>query len=111
MPAKAELETAEATLQRTVASAVAARAPVVQTRAALKTNETNLARVTLRSPVDGVVLTRTVELGNTVVATMSTPVLFVLAKDLTRIELHVRVDEADVASVKTGQPATFTVPA
>lgn len=111
VPAKTELETAEATLQRAVANAASARAGVVQARAALKTDETNLAKATIRSPVDGVVLTRKVEPGNTVVAAMSTPVLFVLAEDLTRMELQVKVDEADVASVRPGQEAAFTVSA
>lgn len=111
VPAKTELETAEATLQRAEANAASARAGVVQARAALKTDETNLAKATIRSPVDGVVLTRKVEPGNTVVAAMSTPVLFVLAEDLTRMELQVKVDEADVANVRTGQEAAFTVSA
>ncbi|MBS1198272.1 MAG: Secretion protein HlyD [Proteobacteria bacterium] len=111
VPSKTELETAEAALQRANANKASARAEVVQARATLKTDETNLAKATIRSPVDGVVLTRKVEPGNTVVAAMNTPVLFVLAEDLTRMELQVKVDEADVANVKPGQPATFTVAA
>lgn len=111
VPSKTELDTAEAALQRANANAASARADVVQARAVLKTDETNLAKATIRSPVDGVVLTRKVEPGNTVVAAMSTPVLFVLAEDLTRMELQVKVDEADVASVQPGQPANFTVAA
>lgn len=111
VPAQTELETAQASLQRAVANEASARADVVQARAALKTEETNLAKATIRSPVDGVVLTRRVEPGSTVVAAMSAPVLFVLAEDLTRMDLQVKVDEADVASVKPGQPATFTVSA
>lgn len=111
VPAKTELEAADAAMQRAVANDASARADVAQARAALKTDETNLSKATIRSPVDGVVLTRKVEPGNTVVAAMSTPVLFVLAEDLTKMELQVKVDEADVANVKPGQPASFTVSA
>jgi HlyD family secretion protein len=111
VPAKTELETAEASLLRAVANEASARADVVQARASLKTDETNLAKATIRSPVDGVVLTRKVEPGQTVAAAMTTPVLFVLAEDLAKMELQVKVDEADVGNVKNGQTATFTVSA
>ena len=111
VPAATELETAEATLQRAVANEASARAAVVQARATLKTDETNLSKATIRSPVDGVVLTRKVEPGTTVVASMNTPVLFLIAEDLAKMELQVKVDEADVANVKAGQSATFTVAA
>ncbi len=111
VPAKTELETAEATLLRANANEASARADVVQARATLKTDETNLGKATIRSPVDGVVLTRKVEPGQTVAATMTTPVLFSLAEDLSKMELQVKVDEADVGNVKNGQKATFTVSA
>ena len=111
VPAKTELESAEATGLRAIANEASARAGVVQARATLKTDETNLAKATIRSPVDGVVLTRKVEPGQTVAATMTTPVLFVLAEDLAKMELQVKVDEADVSNVKNGQEATFTVAA
>lgn len=111
VPAKSELDTAEATLARAIASEASARADVVQARATLKTDETNLGKATIRSPVDGVVLTRKVEPGQTVAAAMTTPVLFVLAEDLSKMELQVKVDEADVGNVKNGQKATFTVSA
>jgi HlyD family secretion protein len=111
VPAKTELETAEATLQRAVADEASARADVAQARATLKTDETNLGKATIRSPVNGVVLTRKVEPGQTVAAQMTTPVLFVLAEDLSKMELQVKVDEADVANVRNGQKASFTVSA
>lgn len=111
VPAKTELETAEAALERAIANESSARANVLQTQASLKTDETNLAKGTIRSPVDGVVLARKVEPGQTVVAAMTIPVLFTLAQDLTIMELQVKVDEADVANVKLGQPASFTVSA
>ena len=111
VPARTELETAEAVALRALANEASAKADVVQARATLKTDETNLGKATIRSPVDGVVLARKVEPGQTVAATMTTPVLFVLAEDLSKMELQVKVDEADVGNVKTGQKATFTVSA
>lgn len=111
VPAKTELEAAEATLQRAIANGASARASVAQARALLKTDETNLSKGTIRSPVNGVVLTRKVEPGQTVVAAMTIPVLFTIAEDLATMELQVKVDEADVGNVKLGQPATFTVSA
>ena len=111
VPARTELETQDATLQRAVADEAGARADVIQARATLKTDETNLGKAIIRSPVNGVVLTRKVEPGQTVAAQMTTPVLFVLAEDLAKMELQVKVDEADVANVVTGQKATFTVSA
>lgn len=104
VPSQTELEAAEAALKRAEANAASARA-------ALKTDETNIGKATIRSPIDGVVLTRKVEPGQTVVAAMTTPVLFSIAEDLTKMELQVKVDEADVGTVKLGQPASFTVSA
>lgn len=104
VPSQSELETAQATLQRAVANESSARAT-------LKTDETNITKAAIRSPINGVVLTRKVEPGQTVVAAMTTPVLFTIAEDLTKMELQVNVDEADVAAVKLGQPASFTVAA
>lgn len=111
VPAKTELDTAEASVLRAVANEASARAAVTQAQATLKTDETNLGKGTIRSPVDGVVLARKVEPGQTVVAAMTIPVLFTLAEDLSHMELQVKVDEADVANVKLGQPADFTVSA
>lgn len=111
VPSKTEMETAEATLERAIANEASARAAVQQAQAVMKTDATNLAKGTIRSPVDGVVLSRKVEPGQTVVAAMTIPVLFTLAEDLTNMELQVKVDEADVSNVKLGQPASFTVSA
>lgn len=111
VPAKTELDTAEAAVLRAVANEASARAAVTQAQATLKTDETNLGKGTIRSPVDGVVLARKVEPGQTVVAAMTIPVLFTLAEDLSRMELQVKVDEADVANVKLGQTAEFNVSA
>lgn len=111
VPAATEIEVAEAALKRATANESVARAAVMQVQADLKTNETNLSKAQIRSPVDGVVLVRQVEPGNTVVASMSAPVLFTIAQDLSEMELQVNVDEADVATIKPGLSATFTVSA
>ena len=111
VPSKSELDVAEANLKRAEANEVSARASVAQARATLRSDETNLSKADIRSPIDGVVLSRQVEPGQTVAASFQAPVLFTLAEDLSKMELHVDVDEADVGHVKVGQHATFTVDA
>lgn len=110
-PARADVDAAEAAFERASAGAASARAAVRQAQANLRTNRTNLAKATIRSPISGVVLSRQVEPGQTVAASLQAPVLFTLAEDLGQMELHVDVDEAEVATVEAGQPATFTVDA
>jgi HlyD family secretion protein len=111
VPAKTELDTAEAAFKRAEANLKSALAEVAQTRASLKTDQTNIRKAMIMSPVDGVVLARKVEPGQTVAASMNAPILFNIAEDLTQMELHVNVDEADVAQVESGQKANFTVSA
>ncbi|NTV95843.1 MAG: efflux RND transporter periplasmic adaptor subunit [Thiobacillus sp.] len=111
VPSKSELDTAEANLKRAQANEASALASVAQARASLQSDRTNLAKAFIRSPIDGVVLARKVEPGQTVAASLQAPVLFTLAEDLARMELQVDVDEADVGRVKAGQKASFTVDA
>jgi HlyD family secretion protein len=111
VPAQADIDTADAALQRALAAQDNAQAAVVQAQAALSTGETNLAKASIRSPIDGVVLSRSIEPGQTVAASLQAPVLFTLAEDLSKMELQVDVDEADVGQVRDGQHATFTVDA
>lgn len=111
VPSKAELETAEATLARAVADEGVAKASVAEVRAVLSSDETNLTKGAIRSPIDGVVLARKVEPGQTVAASFQAPVLFTIAETLSQMELQVDVDEADVGQVDQGQQATFTVDA
>ncbi len=106
-----EHETAEASLLRADAAVATAEAQLTVSRATLKASRSALSKAEIRAPMDGVVLSRSVEPGQTVAASLQTPVLFVLAKDLTKMALHVQVDEADVGAVQAGQPATFTVDA
>ena len=105
------LVTAEAAHKRAVAALQSARSQVQQSNATLLVDRTNLSKAVIRSPINGTVLGRKVEPGQTVAATLQAPVLFTLAEDLTKMELHVDVDEADVGQVKEGQRATFTVDA
>ncbi|RYY26019.1 MAG: efflux RND transporter periplasmic adaptor subunit [Sphingomonadales bacterium] len=111
VPAKVEMEQARAAVQRAVASQRAAQANVASARAALSSNQTQRSKAVIRSPVNGVVLARQIEPGQTVAASFSAPVLFVIAEDLSAMELQVSIDEADVGSVQQGQAATFTVDA
>lgn len=111
VPSRSEMDTAEANLKRAQAAEASVRASVAQAQAALQSDETNLGKASIRSPIDGVVLTRQVEPGQTVAASFQAPVLFTLAEDLTKMELQVDVDEADVGKVQVGQDATFTVDA
>lgn len=111
VPSKAELDTAQAALDRAVASEASARAAVTQAQATLKSDHTNLAKASIRSPIDGIVLARKVEPGQTVAAALQAPVLFTLAENLAQMELQVDVDEADVGQVREGQSATFNVDA
>ena len=111
VPSKTEMDTAEANLKRAEANVASARASVTQARAALQSDETNISKAHIRSPIDGVVLARKVEPGQTVAASFQAPVLFTLAEDLTKMELQVDVDEADVGQVQVGQKAVFAVDA
>jgi len=111
VPSKAEMDTARANLDRAVADEANARAAVAQAEATLEAQRIDLAKAVIRSPIKGVVLKRAAEPGQTVAATFQTPVLFTLAEDLTQMELHVDVDEADVGKVREAQSATFTVDA
>lgn len=111
VPSQSDLDVAEAALARAYADEASARALVSEAQAALEVNETNLGKALIRSPINGIVLSRDVEPGQTVAASLQAPILFTLAEDLTRMELHVDVDEADVGVVKAGQEATFSVDA
>lgn len=111
VPSQAEMDAAEAAFQRAKADLASAFAAVSQAEATVKANETDLTKSVIKSPINGIVLTRSIEPGQTVAATMTTPILFTLAEDLTQMELHVNVDEADIGKVQEGQKATFTVAA
>ena len=111
VPSATELDTARAALARAQASQASARANVGVAMATLSTDETNLAKASIRSPIDGVVLSRSVDPGNAVAASLQAVTLFSVAENLTQLQLQASVDEADVGSVKNGQQASFTVSA
>jgi len=111
VPSQIELEQAEAAVARDKAAVASARANIEAADALLKGNLTTRSRAVIRAPVNGVVLARRIEPGQTVVAAFNTVTLFVIAEDLSEMQLRVSIDEADVGQVKAGQQATFTVDA
>ncbi len=106
-----DLDQAQAAYDRAVALLASTRADVSVAHADLQLNETNLSKAYIRSPIDGVILTRNVDPGQTVASSLQAPVLFSIAEDLKKMELQVDVDEADVGKVRDGQRATFSVDA
>jgi HlyD family secretion protein len=111
VPSQADFDTANAAVLSARADVASNKASVAQAQATLDGQLTDLSKASIKSPINGIVLVRTVEPGATVAASLQAPVLFTLAEDLTRMELHVSVDEADVGQVKEGQSAGFTVDA
>ncbi len=111
VPSLAEADTARAALARAHAAELSARASVASASAALSTDKTNLSKASIRAPIDGVILSRSVEPGNAVAASLQAVTLFTLAEDLRHLRLQVNVDEADVGAVAPGQQARFTVSA
>lgn len=111
VPSKTEMDSAEAELARAVANVASAQASVAQAEAALRSDETDLVKAHIRSPINGVVLERAVDPGQTVAASLQAVMLFILAEDLSNMELKVDIDEADVGQVVAGLPASFTVDA
>lgn len=106
-----DFDTSYADMKRAEANLASAKAKVKSYEAQLSADETSLSKAIIKSPIDGVVIERDVEPGQTVAATFETPTLFTLADDLRHMELQVKVDEADVGEVHIGQKATFTVDA
>ncbi|MBM0104215.1 efflux RND transporter periplasmic adaptor subunit [Steroidobacter sp. S1-65] len=111
LPSQQDMDVAEAAVARAEGELAAAKAAVSQARASLETIRTDLGKTEIRSPINGVILVRSVEPGQTVAASLQAPVLFIMAEDLKKMELHVSVDEADVGAVEVGQEASFTVDA
>ncbi len=106
-----DLDTAQADLDRAVAAQAQAEASVKQYEAVVASYDTDLSKMTIVSPINGVVLERSIDPGQTVAAQFQTPTLFTIAEDLAKMQLKVGVDEADVGLVKPGQEASFTVDA
>jgi len=111
LPSQQDMDVAESAVAQGEGEEAAARAAVAQAKANLDAVKTDLSKTDIKSPINGVVLVRSVEPGQTVASSLQAPVLFTLAEDLRKMELHVAVDEADIGSVEVGQDASFTVDA
>ncbi|HWR58938.1 MAG TPA: efflux RND transporter periplasmic adaptor subunit [Thermodesulfovibrionales bacterium] len=109
--ARSDLDTAETNHQSAAAQLSASKAQVEQAKAALDFAETNLRYTRIVSPVNGIVISRNVDVGQTVAASFQTPTLFNIAQDLTKMQIDTNVDEADIGKIKMGQPVEFTVDA
>jgi HlyD family secretion protein len=109
--AAAVLEQAQAQVTSADADLAQAQAQVEQARAQVRTSELNVAYTIIRSPVDGVVVSRNVDVGQTVAASLQAPVLFVIANDLTKMRVNANVDEADIGGISENEPVSFFVDA
>ena len=106
-----DLDTSETAYLSALAQIKASEAQVEQTRAALNLAQTNLRYTRIISPVNGTVISRSVDVGQTVAASFQTPTLFTIAQDLTKMQIVANIDEADIGRLLVGQPVTFTVDA
>ncbi|MGJ4729094.1 efflux RND transporter periplasmic adaptor subunit, partial [Luteimonas sp. SDU101] len=109
--AQADIDLARAALDQARAQVAATQAQIRQQSASTQTTRINLERTVITSPVDGVVLTRTIEPGQTVAASLQAPELFTIAEDLSKMKIELAVDEADIGQVKRGQTVSFTADA
>jgi len=109
--ARSDVDLARAARDQARAQVASAQAQIRQQTASTLTTQVNLDRTVIRSPVDGVVLTRTIEPGQTVAASLQAPELFTIAEDLSKMQIELAVDEADIGQVVAGQQVTFTVDA
>jgi HlyD family secretion protein len=109
--AKANADTAQAAVSAARAQVTQAAAQVSQKAAAVSVAKTNLDHTIIRSPIDGTVVARSVDVGQTVAASLQAPTLFSIAEDLTKMQVYAATDESDVGQIKAGQPITFKVDA
>jgi HlyD family secretion protein len=105
------LEADEAASLRAIAAVAGAEAQVTSAEAALNESETSLAKAVIRSPIDGIIISREVDPGQTMASSFQTPVMFIVAEDLAHMVLNLDIDEADIGQVREGQEATFRVDA
>jgi HlyD family secretion protein len=109
--AKANSDSAQAQVSAAQAQEVQARAQVSQKEAAVKVAQTNLNYTTIHAPIDGTVVARNVDVGQTVAASLQAPTLFTIAQDLTKMQVYAKTDESDVGQIRRGQKVTFKVDA
>lgn len=108
---QSDYDAAQTAYDSALAGVQGAEAALLQARGSLKQAETNLRYATIRSPVDGIVVSRNVDVGQTVAASFQTPTLFTIAQDLTKMQIDTSVDESDISRLKVGQTANFSVDA
>jgi HlyD family secretion protein len=109
--AKANYQSAQASVDGAAASVLQAKAQVSQKAAAVSVARANLDYTVIRSPIDGVVVARNVDVGQTVAASLQAPTIFTIAQDLTKMQVYAKVDESDVGRIRVRQPVTFKVDA
>lgn len=109
--AQSDVDTAQTAYDQAIAGKNSAEAVVMQAAGALRVARTNLAYATIRSPVDGIIISRSVDVGQTVAASFQTPTLFSIAQDLTKMQIDTNVDESDIGRAVKGQTVVFTVDA
>jgi HlyD family secretion protein len=109
--AKIAVDSGESALQSSIASQNSSQASVVQAQASLSQAQVNLDHCTIDAPIDGIVIQRSVDVGQTVAASMQAPVLFIIAADLTKMQVNANIDEADVGRIRPDQNVTFRVDA
>ena len=109
--AKIAVDSAQATLESAQATVAQAQAAVSQSQASVNQNQVNLDHTVIEAPIDGIVIQRSVDVGQTVAASMQAPTLFILAADLTKMQVNANIDEADVGRIRPGQNVTFHVDA
>ena len=109
--AKSDLDAAESTANAADASVKSAEAQMVQAQASLNQAQVNLSHTIIRAPIDGVVIARNVNIGQTVAASMQAPVLFVIAQDLREMQVNASIDESDIGKIQMQQPVKFRVDA
>ncbi len=109
--ARSDLDMSRAAFEQAQAQVNSAQASISQQQASLKNTQVNIDRAVIRSPVDGVVLTRKIEPGQTVAASFSAPELFTIAEDLSKMKIELAVDESDIGQVQAGQGVSFTADA
>jgi HlyD family secretion protein len=109
--AKANQDQASASVSAAAAAVVQARAQIAQKQAAVSVARINLEHTVIRSPIDGVVVARNVDVGQTVAASLQAPTIFTIAQDLTRMQLYAKTDESDIGRIRAAQEVTFKVDA
>ncbi len=109
--AKVAVDSAQSALQSSQASYNSSQAVVTQSRANLNQAQLNLDHCTITAPIDGIVIQRSVDVGQTVAASMQAPTLFIIAADLTKMQVNANIDEADVGRIRPNQTVTFRVDA